>query len=179
MIPATANSDEPPVVVRSSRPLPYCELEHVGQGLYIFGVSRPKGIVGKHHQVIHVDGFGVLRDRAIAAPSDFTGRSNENFVEHYGRNVRGAVVTYLIDPGAATAWILPDPLGAGIVFYFQNDEIFAASSSIRALASTLKTLSIVLHPSQPFLAELLAQDSGCFVSSSYEQGGGTVDPHLS
>src|SRR5699024_5321660 len=90
-------------------------------------------------------------------------------VQRVGARMRGAAALYVADERRGELLLLPDQMSAAIVFTYQSARIRAASTSLRALASVLRSIGVQLTKSEDFFVELLASESGGHTPPSYDE----------
>ncbi|MGO1925461.1 MAG: hypothetical protein ACTH1T_07460 [Brachybacterium tyrofermentans] len=163
-------TDYPPVFLQGDLP------EHFGsfrwrEDLYIVGQSHVPAPLGPGLACLHIDGAGVLGGAFCTSPSELplTVQDQTQLVQRVGADMRGAAALYVADEQRGQLLILPDQMSAAVVFTYQRPGLRAASTSLRALASALRSVGAQLTKSTDFFVELLASESGGHTPSSYDE----------
>lgn len=118
---------------------------------------------------VSVHGAGWIRDKVITSSTDFLGLVHgvnwRNVPDSIGGNQRGSVCTYL--RVLNKFYILPDPLGAAILFKYSCADIQAFSTDMAALIEVVKEFGATPTKNINYLIELVATGNGGFNQSSY------------
>ncbi|NKX55349.1 hypothetical protein HGG74_12520 [Arthrobacter sp. E918] len=89
--------------------------------------------------------------------------------ETIGEKLRGSVTLYVWDRVSEELAILADPLGAGIVYYFDDGIDFAVSSDLASLVRFLESRGKKLTRSAKYSACLIVTGCGGVFPSSYDE----------
>lgn len=85
-----------------------------------------------------------------------------------GNDIRGVLCLYILDHVDRKLFVLPDPLGGGLVFKHADSNGTAISSDLRRLISFLKSMNKGPRKSLSYIASVLATGSGGLRPASYE-----------
>lgn len=86
----------------------------------------------------------------------------------FGQSLRGSITLYIWDRAERTIVVLPDPLGAGLVFTHKDSHATTISSDHRALARFLATEGKPITKSAHYTANVILTGSGGLFPSSYK-----------
>lgn len=163
-------TDYPPVFVVGKPPAHFDSLRWSGN-LYIIGQTHLPVSLGHGTAALHLDGAGVFTGRFCTTPASFAGIGLERdaLVRQFGENARGAMALYVADSRRNELLLLPDQMSAAVVFVYRGPAFSACSTSLRALARTLRGMGVSLTKSSEFFIEVLATEAGGHAPSSYEE----------
>ena len=122
------------------------------------------------YEVVGIDGFGIINGRAVATKENVAEAlaGTDLDPEQLGSAMKGSLTCYLRDRRSGNYYVLADPLGAGIVFYWTGGGGAAAcSSSLPRLLSFLRTIGIKPSPSIEYFAILATRGNGGLYPSPY------------
>ncbi len=111
-------------------------------------------------------GVGVLNGKLIDSSIDFSRliKKTINDIDWIGSSGSFVSVVRIKE----SIYIMPDPVGAGMVYFYKENGIFMASSDIQSLIGCLKLNNIYLNKSSKYQAILLGLNDGYFGYTSYE-----------
>ena len=121
--------------------------------------------------ILGVHGFGIVRGRAVSQCEDLrqvlkTDETEADFRD-LGNSIKGSLTLYLADR-ESNYYILPDPWGGGLVFYWEDARYVVASSSLPDLITQLAMLGIRPKKSVGWLATLGVTGNGGIYDSPFE-----------
>lgn len=163
----------PPVVVYTKDDLRLPSFCRVFDNIFLFNVGLNASPLSEGSYIFGVDGCGVIDAEPILESSDFgqkyCGWVFDNFIEHLGKNLRGAAAVYAANYKNNSVVIAPDPLGNAVVYFYKGQRYQVASTSMRQLIKVLEHLGVHLYKSIDYALELLATQGGGFKPSSYSE----------
>jgi hypothetical protein len=144
----------------------------VYNGCYFVPSSQViKGSVHYNELITDISGSGIYKDQFISKPGDLLNVLKDNFTttaDDIGKEIRGSLSFYLINKTKRQAEIVTDPLGGGIIFYYQTEDISVFSNSINSIIKVLNKINIYPKKSMDYLTELISTGNGGYFESSYE-----------
>jgi hypothetical protein len=163
-----------PIIYRTSRPAPDLTHHEVLGGVYVIGGSVDVTHVTSQTNtaaILGVHGCGTIDGTLVWRTQDAErvgAMMNATSWAHLGERIRGSLTLYLLDEPRGTIAVLPDPLGAGVVFTFRDQDSFAVSSDLQRLSEFLAGRGKRISRSAGYSACLIATGSGGIFPSSYE-----------
>ena len=163
-----------PIIYRTSRPAPDLAHHEVLSGVYVIGGSVDVTHVTSQTNtaaILGVHGCGTIDGTLVWRTQDAErvgAMMNATSWAHLGERIRGSLTLYLLDEPRGTIAVLPDPLGAGVVFTFRDQDSFAVSSDLQRLSEFLAGRGKRISRSAGYSACLIATGSGGIFPSSYE-----------
>lgn len=116
---------------------------------------------------VGVHGAGVYRKRFVTTIKDLLTIPLPQDYSSEGVHLSGSLALYVRDSSGSYA-ILPDPIGAGLIFHYKKLGIEAISSDLGLLVDSLAEEGVVLAKSLAYLGILTATGSGGFGYAPYE-----------
>ncbi|WP_330194373.1 hypothetical protein [Pseudarthrobacter sp. J47] len=158
-----------PVVFYSPTPRAAIEEFRVYDNCYVIGAA--KRIHSNGRTLIGSHGAGVLRGRFIDnvdVASDALANDGAHSLSELGQDLKGSLTLYVAEPASRKLTVLPDPLGGGLVFTWQENDDWAVSSDLAALTSFLEEIGRKPRKSLHYVAAYVATGSGGLIESSFE-----------
>lgn len=165
------STNYPPVIIYSREDLKNIAFSRISENIFIYNSGILSSPLSEGAFIFAVDGCGVIDSRPILDVSDFGDKYKNtkvsDFVEHVGRNLKGAAAIYIADFVKKNITIAPDPLGNAIVYFYKGINYQVASTSLRQMVKVLAHLGVHLQKSIDYALELIATEGGGFQPSSY------------
>ncbi|WP_131798683.1 hypothetical protein [Achromobacter insolitus] len=121
--------------------------------------------------IFAVGGCGVLAGKFVRHTNDanevLEGRG-EGVVDA-ARSIRGSLCLYAWDALTRAVYLVPDPFGAALVFYYQGNGISAASSDLGALVARLRDLGQSLTLSIKYAVEMAFVGNAGLIHTPYDE----------
>lgn len=136
---------------------------------YLIGSATPS--VVSRRSVLGTHGSGKVEHTFVSDAYDTAALKSaiEKSWDSIGCSIRGSLCLYIWDRFQKELAILPDPLGAGVVYYFDDGKDFAISSDLKTLVRFLEGKKKLLTRSIKYSACLMVTGSGGIFPSSYNE----------
>lgn len=157
-----------PVVFRTQEPDPTLSNFEILPNTYVIGGAAPSLVTRR--SVIGIHGTGAWRGQLLADVSDATRAFSPVRIDTWegiGEDLRGSITLYLWDRESEELAVLADPLGAGIVYRYDDGVDYAVSSDLRSLVNFLRSRGKNLTRSAKYAACLIVTGCGGVYPSSY------------
>ena len=159
-----------PIIYRTAAPDVSLKSHELIPNTYVIGGAIPS--LSKRRSAIGLHGTGSWNARLLSDVSDVADVVSSARLETWeaiGEKLRGSVTLYMWDRVSQEVAILADPLGAGIVYRFDDGEDFAASSDLASLTRFLESRGKKLTRSARYSACLIVTGCGGVYPSSYDE----------
>lgn len=134
-------------------------------------VGRSVGLLPDDRTIVGAHGVGVLRGKfvdSVGAATDVLQKNPASTLPQLGQDLKGSLTLYIAEKQAQRVTLLPDPLGGGLVFTWNEGGDWAASSDLSALVALLTRIGKKPARSLHYAAAYVATGSGGLIDSSYE-----------
>lgn len=157
-----------PVIYRTNAPESSLASYELLPNTYVVGATSPSLIARR--SVLGLHGTGSWNGKLVSDLADASALVDSRDVyswETIGERLRGSVTLYAWDRISQELAVLPDPLGAGIVYRYTSATVTAVSSHLPSLAQFLEARGVKLTRSAKYSASLIITGSGGMYPSSY------------
>lgn len=140
-----------------------------GKPIYLSKGDEVEVFVGQKRYFVSCHGAGWLCNQLVTCAADIEKvlpTIKGDLINTVGSNSRGSLCIYLRSPQGY--YILPDPLGACILFEYKSPRLWAHSSDLESLINAVKEHGEQVRKSLDYLVEVVATGNGGFFSASYE-----------
>src|SRR5699024_6381992 len=96
-------------------------------------------------------------------------RLDEKEIESIQFEMRGSLTNYIVNREEKDIYIVPDPLGLSIVFYYLSPNLKIYSNSIKEIASILEKFEIKLNKNIEYFFESLVMGNGGMGHNPYKE----------
>lgn len=149
--------------------------EGSGNPVSVYSLGQRSERITPDVTLTHIDGLGAYRDQPLSPlePTSLRAEDLANFPAGIGMQLKGAVALHLTrqEADVSSYWILPDPLGSAMVFFYQHPTAgyFAASTDLAALVRIVQRDGQNISGAPGYFSEMLAQESGGITPSPYNE----------
>lgn len=159
-----------PIVYRTHEPDLSLKSNEILPNTYVIGGAIPSLVSRRSALGLH--GTGSWNGRLLSDVSDAANVVTPARIDTWeaiGEKLRGSVTLYLWDRTSQEVAVLADPLGAGIVYRFDDGQDYAVSSDLASLVRFLNSRGKKLTRSARYSACLIVTGCGGVYPSSYEE----------
>lgn len=159
-----------PIIYRTHEPDRSLNSQELLPNTYVINGATPSLVARR--SVLGLHGTGSWNGRLLADISDaapIIAPARIETWEAIGEKLRGSVSLYVWDRASQELAVLADPLGAGIVYRFDDGKDSAVSSDLPRLVRFLQTRGKKLTRSAKYSASLIVTGSGGMYASSYDE----------
>lgn len=119
---------------------------------------------------VSTHGTGIVGEKFVSSSEDILESLKK--IKHkefssFGEEIRGSLCLYF--SSAKKCWILPDPLGGGMLLEYKDDDICAYSSDMQSLIQALEGINKKPKKNFDYLTEIISTGNGGFFSSSFQK----------
>lgn len=119
------------------------------------------------------NGSGIYDNKFVSNRTDIQNESSNNLnrdeVEELQFDMRGSLTNYIVNHEKKEIYIIPDPLGLSIIFYYLSPNLKVFSNSINEIIKVLERFNITLTKNIDYLFESLVMGNGGLKHNPYKE----------